>query len=64
MLAKGDGKDTETVVNALIKHAQELPHELYQLSGIRVRERPDTSAYLTMAGSFGVYPLRCGPRTS
>jgi IS30 family transposase len=30
MLAKVDGKDTETVVNALIKHAQNLPHELYQ----------------------------------
>ena len=30
MLAKFDGKDTETVVTALIKHAHKLPHELYQ----------------------------------
>ena len=30
MLTKVDGKDTETVVNALIKHARKLPHELYQ----------------------------------
>jgi transposase, IS30 family len=30
MLAKIASKDTETVVNALIKHAQKLPHELYQ----------------------------------
>ena len=30
MLAKVGSKDTETVVNALIKHAQKLPQELYQ----------------------------------
>ncbi len=30
MLAKVAKKDTETVVNALIKHAQKLPHELYR----------------------------------
>ena len=30
MLARVDGKDTQTVINALVKHAQELPHELYQ----------------------------------
>ena len=30
MLAKLDGKDTETVVNALIKHARKLPDELYK----------------------------------
>jgi IS30 family transposase len=30
MLAKVAKKDTETVVNSLIKHAQKLPHELYQ----------------------------------
>ena len=30
MLAKVGKKDTETVVNALIKHAHKLPHELYQ----------------------------------
>jgi IS30 family transposase len=30
MLAKLGGKDTETVVNALIKHARKLPDELYK----------------------------------
>jgi IS30 family transposase len=30
MLAKVDGKDTETVVNALIKSARKLPQELYK----------------------------------
>jgi IS30 family transposase len=30
MLAKVGKKDTETVVNALIKHAHKLPHELYR----------------------------------
>ena len=30
MLAKADSKDTETVINALIKHARKLPRELYK----------------------------------
>jgi IS30 family transposase len=30
MLVKLDGKDTQTVVNALIKHARKLPQELYR----------------------------------
>jgi IS30 family transposase len=30
MLVKLDGKDSETVVDALIKHARKLPHELYR----------------------------------
>ena len=30
MLVKVDGKDTETVVNALIKNARRLPKQLYQ----------------------------------
>jgi IS30 family transposase len=30
MLVKVNGKDTETVTNALIKHAHKLPRELYQ----------------------------------
>jgi len=42
MLAKVDGKDTETVVNALIKHAQKLPHELYKsLTWDRGKEMAD-----------------------
>ncbi|MBU1397047.1 MAG: IS30 family transposase, partial [Gammaproteobacteria bacterium] len=30
MLVKVTGKDTETVINALIKHARKLPQELYK----------------------------------
>jgi len=30
MLVKVDSKDTETVINALIKHAHKLPRELYK----------------------------------
>ena len=30
MLVKVDGKDTETVINALIKQAHKLPSELYK----------------------------------
>lgn len=30
MLVKVAGEDTETVVNALIKHARKLPQELYK----------------------------------
>lgn len=30
MLVKVDSKDTETVVNALIKNARKLPQELYK----------------------------------
>jgi IS30 family transposase len=42
MLAKVDGKDTETVVNALIKHAQRLPRELYKsLTWDRGKEMAD-----------------------
>jgi len=44
MLARVDGKDTQTVVNALIKHAQKLPHELYQsLTWDRGKRWPTTS---------------------
>ena len=30
MLVKLDGKDSQTVVNALIKNAQQLPQEIYK----------------------------------
>jgi IS30 family transposase len=30
MLAKVQGKDTETVINTLIRHAHKLPGELYK----------------------------------
>jgi IS30 family transposase len=29
MMVKVNGKDTETVINALVKHAHQLPKELY-----------------------------------
>jgi len=42
MMAKADGKDTETVINALIRHAQKLPRELYQsLTWDRGKEMAD-----------------------
>jgi IS30 family transposase len=45
MLAKVDGKDIETVVNALIKSARKLPQELYKsLTWDRGRRWPATSA--------------------
>ncbi len=31
MLVKVTGKDTQTVINALIKNARKLPEELYRL---------------------------------
>ena len=55
MLAKVDGKDTETVVNALIKHAQKLPHELYQsLTWDRGKEMADHRRF-TLATDIKVY---------
>jgi IS30 family transposase len=45
ILAKVDGKDTETVVNALIKSARKLPQELYKsLTWDRGKEMAATSA--------------------
>ncbi len=42
MLAKVNGKDTETVINALIKHAHKLPNELYKsLTWDRGKEMAD-----------------------
>lgn len=42
MLAKVNGKDTETVINALIKHAHKLPRELYKsLTWDRGKEMAD-----------------------
>ena len=46
MLAKVDGKDTETVVNALIKNARRLPQELYK-SLTWDRGKRDLSTLLT-----------------
>ena len=45
MMAKVKGKDTETVINALIKHARQLPKELYaSLTWDRARKWPTTNA--------------------
>ena len=61
MLAKVEGKDTETVVNALIKHAQKLPHELYQsLTWDRGKEMADHQRF-TLATDIKVY--FCDPQS-
>src|SRR5439155_9469565 len=55
MLAKADGKDTETVINALIRHAQKLPRELYQsLTWDRGKEMADHKRF-TLATDIKVY---------
>jgi len=55
MLVKVDGKDTETVINALIKHAHKLPHELYQsLTWDRGKEMADHNRF-SLATDIKVY---------
>ena len=55
MLAKVEGKDTETVINALIKHAHRLPRELYQsLTWDRGKEMADHKRF-TLATDIKVY---------
>lgn len=61
MLTKVDSKDTETVVNALIKHAHKLPHELYQsLTWDRGKEMADHKRF-TLATDITVY--FCDPQS-
>ena len=61
MLARVDGKDTQTVVNALIKHARKLPHELYQsLTWDRGKEMADHQRF-TLATDIKVY--FCDPQS-
>jgi IS30 family transposase len=61
MLAKVASKDTETVVNALIKHAQKLPHELYEsLTWDRGKEMADHQRF-TLATDVKVY--FCDPQS-
>jgi IS30 family transposase len=61
MLAKVDSKDTETVVNALIKHAHKLPHELYRsLTWDRGKEMADHQRF-TLATDIKVY--FCDPQS-
>ncbi len=61
MLSKVASKDTETVVNALIKHAQKLPHELYKsLTWDRGKEMTDHQRF-TLATDIKVY--FCDPQS-
>ena len=51
MLARTDGKDTETVVNALIKQAHKLPQELYKsLTWDRGKEMADHKRFTLDTG--------------
>jgi IS30 family transposase len=61
MLAKVPGKDTETVINALIKQAHKLPRELYKsLTWDRGKEMADHQRF-TLATDIKVY--FCDPRS-
>jgi IS30 family transposase len=55
MLVKVAGKDTESVINALIKHARKLPEELYKsLTWDRGKEMADHKRF-TLATDIQVY---------
>ena len=61
MLVKVGGKDTETVVSALIKNARKLPQELYKsLTWDRGKEMADHKRF-TLATDIQVY--FCDPRS-
>jgi IS30 family transposase len=61
MLAKVNGKDTETVINALIKQAHKLPRELYKsLTWDRGSEMADHTRF-TLATDIDVY--FCDPKS-
>ena len=61
MMAKVNGKDTETVINALIKHAHKLPIELYKsLTWDRGKEVADHERF-TLATDIKVY--FCDPQS-
>ncbi len=61
MLVKVAGKDTETVVNALIKNARKLPQELYKsLTWDRGKEMAGHKRF-TLATDIQVY--FCDPRS-
>jgi len=58
MLAKVAGKDTRTVVSALIKQAKKLPRELYKVPDLdRGKELTDHRRF-TLATNIDVYFLR------
>jgi len=61
MLAKVDAKDTETVINALIKQARKLPSEMYKsLTWDRGKELADHQRF-TLATDINVF--FCDPRS-
>lgn len=61
MLVKVAGKDTETVINALIKNARKLPHELYKtLTWDRGKEMADHRRF-SLSTDISVY--FCDPRS-
>jgi len=61
MLAKVKSKDTETLINALIKHAHKLPIELYKsLTWDRGSEMADHKRF-TLATDIDVY--FCDPQS-
>ncbi len=61
MLVRVTGKDTDTVISALIKHAQKLPTELYQsLTWDRGKEMADHQRF-TLATDIDVY--FCDPQS-
>jgi IS30 family transposase len=61
MLAKVDGKDTKTVINALIKQARKLPRELYKsLTWDRGKELSDHKRF-KLATDIDVY--FCDPQS-
>ncbi len=61
MLAKVNSKNTETVINALIKHAHKLPTELYKsLTWDRGKEMADHKRF-TLATDIDVY--FCDPQS-
>ena len=61
MLVKVAGKDTKTVINALIRHAHKLPQELYKsLTWDRGKEMADHKRF-TLATNIKVY--FCDPQT-
>jgi IS30 family transposase len=61
MLTKVASKDTKTVVNALIKHAHQLPHELYtSLTWDRGKEMAEHARF-TLATDVKVY--FCDPQS-
>jgi IS30 family transposase len=61
MLAKVNGKDTETVINALIKQAHKLPRELYKsLTWDRGKEMADHKRF-SLATDIKVY--FCDPQS-